>query len=182
MSLQKWLERDAFYSKKLQLKKTRGIWHAIFVFFAHSGDSWFWLIALLLIWFFGNLTWQLRASFLIIGLVFLAIFVLIIKFSIKRPRPEGDWGNIYRAADPHSFPSGHAARAAALAVMALKIGPPWFAILLCLWAPLVGIARVVLGVHYLSDVIIGWLIGIIVAILAIIALLPAMLLVFFSYF
>ena len=173
MSLQKWLQRDAFYSKNLQLKKSKGIWHAICVFFAHSGDSWFWLIALVLIWFLGNSEWHARASFLIIGLVFLAIFVLIIKFSIKRPRPEGDWGNIYRAADPHSFPSGHAARAAALAVMTLSVGPTWFAIVLCLWAPLVGIARVMLGVHYLSDVIIGWLIGIIVGIIAI-AFLPAM--------
>lgn len=173
MSLQRWLERDASYSKNLQLKRKRGVWHAICVFFAHSGDSWFWLIALVLIWFFGNPEWHTRASFLIIGLVFLAICVLIIKFSIKRPRPEGEWGNIYRATDPHSFPSGHAARAAALAVIALRIGPTWFAIVLCLWAPLVGIARVRLGVHYLSDVIIGWLIGIIVAILAI-ALLPVM--------
>lgn len=173
MLLQRWLERDALYSKNLQLKKTKGIWHVTCVIFAHSGDSWFWLIALVLIWFLGNPEWHKRVAFLIIGLVLLAILVLIIKFTIKRPRPEGEWGNIYRAADPHSFPSGHAARAAALAVMALNVGPTWFAIVLCLWAPLVGIARVMLGVHYLSDVIIGWLIGIIVGIIAI-AFQPAM--------
>jgi len=80
---------------------------------------------------------------------------------IRRRRPEGEWGQIYRITDPHSFPSGHAARAFALAILALGLGPVWLACLLVFWAPLVGLARVILGVHYLSDVVVGFLIGII---------------------
>ncbi|MCJ7693891.1 MAG: phosphatase PAP2 family protein [Anaerolineaceae bacterium] len=166
MRLDKILEADARISSKLLHKESKGLWHSISVFFAHSGDSWFWFAALILIWFFGNDAWHNRSAFLSVGLAILAVLVLLMKFTIKRRRPEGEWGNIYRATDPHSFPSGHAARAAALAVMAFGVGPFWFAVSLALWAPLVGIARVRLGVHFLSDVIVGWLIGIMTGIIA----------------
>lgn len=95
------------------------------------------------------------------GAVGLAVLVLLIKFTIKRRRPEGQWGAIYRNTDPHSFPSGHAARTAMLAVIALALGPAWFGILMVIWAPLVSLARVWMGVHYVSDVLAGILLGII---------------------
>lgn len=135
-------------------------------FFAHSGDSWFWLAGLFLIWLLSEGEWRKRAVFLGVGLVFMAIAVIILKFSIRRPRPEGEWGQIYRITDPHSFPSGHAARSAALAVLGLATGPTWFGILLALWAPWVGLSRVALGVHYLLDVVAGWFIGIIMGLMA----------------
>ena len=47
-----------------------------------------------------------------------------------------------------------------LAVMAWGLGPAWFAVVLTLWAPLVALARVRMGVHFLSDVIVGMLLGI----------------------
>ena len=127
--------------------------------FAHSGDSWFWLLGLLLLGFIGSPYWQGRVLALGIGVLITAVLVLTIKFSVRRRRPEGQWGNIYRSTDPHSFPSGHAARAMMLAVMAIGLGPGWLAILLVIWAPLVGLARVAMGVHYLSDVLAGWLLG-----------------------
>jgi membrane-associated phospholipid phosphatase len=36
-----------------------------------------------------------------------------------------------------------------LAVLALGIGPVWLGALLLVWAPLVALARVAMGVHYL---------------------------------
>ncbi len=89
-----------------------------------------------------------------------AIFVLAIKFIIKRSRPAGDWGAIYRNSDPHSFPSGHATRAAMLAVLfwGLQLNP--LAILITIWVFLVSFARVILGVHYLSDIVAGWILGV----------------------
>jgi undecaprenyl-diphosphatase len=84
---------------------------------------------------------------------------MLVKFSVRRRRPEGEWGAIYRKTDPHSFPSGHAARAAMLAMLAAGLGPSWFSLLLALWAPLVILARVAMGVHYLSDVLAGALFG-----------------------
>mgnify|MGYP001080907421 CR=1 FL=1 len=150
---------DARLSKKLRVPDHRH-WLAIFLkFFSHSGDSWFWLAGLFFIWLFGSEAWRERAVFMGIGLTIMAAVVIVMKFAIRRPRPEGEWGQIYRITDPHSFPSGHAARSAALAVMAACAGPEWFALAVILWAPWVGISRVALGVHYVSDVVVGWLVG-----------------------
>jgi membrane-associated phospholipid phosphatase len=131
------------------------------VVFAHSGDSWFWLAGLILVAIFGEKTWKIWAMILSGSILALAVFVLSLKFMIRRRRPEGEWGQIYRITDPHSFPSGHAARAFSLAILAIGLGPIWLAWMLVFWAPLVGLARVILGVHYLSDVVVGFIIGII---------------------
>ena len=157
--LKAFLKADAKLSKALRVPDHRH-WLAVFLkFFAHSGDSWFWLAGLFLVWLFGADAWRERAVFIGIGLTIMAIVVILLKFAIRRPRPEGEWGQIYRITDPHSFPSGHAARSAALVVMAACAGPEWFAWAVLLWAPWVGISRVALGVHYVSDVIAGWLVG-----------------------
>jgi undecaprenyl-diphosphatase len=96
----------------------------------------------------------------------LAGVVLAIKFLVRRKRPEGEWGGIYRNTDPHSFPSGHAARAFLIAVVASALAPPWWLILLLwVWAPLVSLARVAMGVHYLSDVIAGAVVGAVIALI-----------------
>jgi len=164
--LEKILALDARWTSALLVKRQGSLWRGLLIFFAHSCDSWFWLVGLILVWFLGSPAWRARAAFMAIGLTLLAVLVLMLKFTIRRPRPDGQWGRIYRQTDPHSFPSGHAARAAALAVMAIGIGPTWFAVLLCFWAPLVGLSRIALGVHYVSDVVIGWLIGLIMGALA----------------
>jgi undecaprenyl-diphosphatase len=126
---------------------------------AHSGDSWFWLLGLLLVWWLGTDYWKQRAVALGVGILVSALVVMAIKFSVRRSRPEGQWGKIYRSTDPHSFPSGHAARSMMLAVMALGMGPLWLGLVLLAWAPLVSLARVMLGVHYPSDVIAGMALG-----------------------
>ncbi len=164
----KLLQWDAKYSKALHITNPNSFVGLLLKFFAHSGDSWFWLAGLGAVFFLTGNDWHQRVFFLTSGLVIMAIAVILLKFTIRRPRPEGDWGQIYRLTDPHSFPSGHAARSAVLAVMGLAVGPPWFTILLILWAPWVGIARVALGVHYLSDILAGWLVGGAMGVLAII--------------
>jgi undecaprenyl-diphosphatase len=133
--------------------------------FAHSGDSWFWIAGLFILWLLTKGFLHTTAAFFAVSIIFQACFVLAIKFLIRRRRPDGEWGEIYRKTDPHSFPSGHAVRAFMLAVLAwgLHLYPLfWF---LLIWAPLVSLARVSLGVHYLVDVIAGWLLGLILALL-----------------
>lgn len=126
---------------------------------AHSGDSWFWLLGLGLLWWLGDAGWSQRAVLMVAGILLTAAVVMVIKFTVRRSRPAGEWGRIYRSTDPHSFPSGHAARAVMLAVLGAALGPPWLGVVLLVWAPLVGLARVVLGVHYPSDVVAGMVLG-----------------------
>ncbi len=133
------------------------------IFFAHSGDSWFILLALFIVWLVTDDPWHHAMAVMAASTIALAVIVLIIKFSIRRRRPEGDWGAVYRKSDPHSFPSGHAARTIMLATLGLLLGPTWFGLVLILWAPLVSIARVALGVHYFSDIFAGALLGVFAA-------------------
>jgi undecaprenyl-diphosphatase len=152
------LEWDAILSAKLRMSQTSPWWKLI-AFLAHSGDSWFWMVGLIILWLVGDQHWHKTGALMAAGVGGLAVFVLAVKFTIRRQRPPGDWGAIYRNTDPHSFPSGHAARAGLLASMAMGLGPLWFGILLMLWAPLVSISRVATGVHYLSDIIVGLILG-----------------------
>jgi len=153
------LDWDRRLSVRLQLK-SRGPLRASAIFFAHSGDSWFWFIGLALTLLLGSQAWKTLALIMTGAIITTALFVLFLKFTINRPRPEGTWGGIYRKTDPHSFPSGHAARAFLLMVIGIGAAPPWFAIVVAVWAPLVALARVSMGVHYLSDIAAGALIGV----------------------
>lgn len=157
------LELDARLSNQVHVADKPGALRAISVFFAHSGDSWFWAIGLLALWLSGDSFWKEWAVVQLGSISLLAAMVLLIKFRIKRKRPEGEWGRVYRFSDPHSFPSGHAARAFLIATIATGLGPPGLAAVLWIWAPLVALARVAMGVHYVSDIIAGALFGVIVA-------------------
>jgi len=130
------------------------------ILLAHSGDSPLWIVGLSLTLWLGSDRWRYEAGVDLIGVGVTAGVVMLIKFAVRRPRPIGEWGQGYRRLDPHSFPSGHAARAAMLAVIAVALGPAWWAVALIVWAPLVGLARVAIGVHYLSDVAAGMLCGV----------------------
>ena len=161
MSLARILELDARLSTRMRVAERPGLFRNLCSFFAHSGDSWFWWSGLALLCWQGNHFWRPWALTVLLAIVGLAVLVLAIKFTIRRRRPEGEWGALYRTTDPHSFPSGHAARAVLIAMLAIGLGPAWLAILLCVWAPLVALARVAMGVHYLSDVVAGGVLGVI---------------------
>ncbi|HUF00244.1 MAG TPA: phosphatase PAP2 family protein [Anaerolineales bacterium] len=159
------LELDARLSNQMRVAEKPGALRAIAVFFAHSGDSWFWAIGLFALWISGDAFWKEWAVVQFGSISLLAVLVLAIKFRVRRRRPEGEWGRIYRHTDPHSFPSGHAARAFLIATIATGLGPSWLAIALWIWSPLVSLARVAMGVHYLSDIIAGALFGILIALI-----------------
>jgi undecaprenyl-diphosphatase len=156
----KLLELDAHYTQRLRIAEKPGPLRSLAIVFAHSGDSWFWLLGSGLLWWLGSDGWRWRAQVMILGILVTAVLVMSVKFIVRRQRPAGEWGSIYRKTDPHSFPSGHAARAALLAVIAIGVGPGWFGALLLVWAPMVTLARVAMGLHYLSDVLAGVCFGI----------------------
>jgi membrane-associated phospholipid phosphatase len=157
----KWLQRDIAWSQRLRLDNGRRWPRILAAVLAHSGDSWFWALGLLAVMATGSpeaRAWSLHA---LVSIAVLAAVVLTVKLLIRRRRPEGSWGAIYRVTDPHSFPSGHAARAVLLAVLAAGLGPAWLAAILIAWAPLVALARVAMGLHYVSDILGGAVLGLI---------------------
>lgn len=158
--MQRFLAWDERLSARLRVAEKPGFLRSAAAFFAHSGDSWFWLLALAVVWFAGDAAWKYRALVLAAGILVTAVIVLSLKFTFRRSRPEGDWGDIYRKTDPHSFPSGHAARAFLLPVLAWGVGPGWLFITLMVWGPLVALARVAMGVHYVSDIAAGIVVGV----------------------
>jgi undecaprenyl-diphosphatase len=160
------LELDARLSARMRVAGRPGFIRSLAIILAHSGDSWFWWAGLGLLWWLGNSFWRPWALTVLLSIIALAVIVLAIKFTIRRRRPEGDWGGVYRKTDPHSFPSGHAARVILIAVLAIGMGPGWLALVICIWAPLVALARVAMGVHYLSDIVAGFGLGAVAGVLS----------------
>ncbi len=168
MSFSNLLEIDARWSNKLRIAERPGVLRTLAAIFAHSGDSWFWGLGLAIVWWQGDQSWKAWALKMLAAIVVTGLLVMTLKLIFRRRRPEGHWGGIYRKTDPNSFPSGHAARAALLAVLIPAWGPPWMAPLAIVWGPLVALARVAMGVHYISDVVAGMLLGFVVSVFALI--------------
>ncbi len=153
------LEIDHRLTAQLQFDDESRVERRLVGLGAHSGDSWLILLGLGFIWLMGDPSWHALAIRMIVAVIVLAIFVGLIKFTVRRKRPEGDWGQIYRKTDPHSFPSGHAARTTLLVVLALGWGPAWLGLLAFVWAIAVSLSRIAMGLHYVSDVVVGACIG-----------------------
>ena len=165
MTFSDFLLKDAELSQRIRIPDNKLVLKNTASLLAHSGDSWFLGAGLALFWIFGPMSWRPDIQLLFIGIVFTAVAVLVLKFSIKRPRPEGEWGQIYRSTDPHSFPSGHAARAIMLTTIMLLSGYAWIGAGMLIWAILVDLSRVGLGVHYYSDILAGTGIGVLMGVL-----------------
>lgn len=93
---------------------------------------------------------------------------LILKHHFKRNRP-ADFFAAFEASikpsDQFSFPSGHTAAAF---VMAIQISAyfPSLIMIAFMWALSIGIARILLGVHFLGDIIAGVFLGLFSTMLA----------------
>jgi undecaprenyl-diphosphatase len=157
--LENLLEIDRRWSARISFAERPAALRSMGALLAHSGDSWFWGAGLAALWVLGDPDQKQWAVRLVIGIFATALIVIALKFLIRRQRPEGEWGSIYRRTDPHSFPSGHAARATMLAVLAIGMGPAWLIPIMLVWAPLVTLSRVAMDLHYLSDALAGVVLG-----------------------
>ncbi|WP_428773066.1 phosphatase PAP2 family protein [Vibrio sp.] len=135
---------------------------------SHTGDGHLYLLMGLMAWATGG---GRGLAFLTAGLVAFAIelpFYWLIKNGFKRRRPE-ELSSQLRAyikpSDRYSLPSGHTA---AGFVMAILIGHfyPLMGGLALVWAVLIGTSRILLGVHFLTDVVLGAALGMASALVA----------------
>jgi membrane-associated phospholipid phosphatase len=126
---------------------------------AHSGDSAIIIPAFGVLWAVDGFSLQSYVLSLAAAFAGTVVLTSALKWGFRRGRPKGDWGGLYRRTDPHSFPSGHASRTVALCLTAFGRHWPLAGALLLLWSLLVGYARVAMGVHYVLDVLAGYLLG-----------------------
>ncbi|WP_432786430.1 hypothetical protein AAEX37_00544 [Oligella sp. MSHR50489EDL] len=85
----------------------------------------------------------------------------VLKNSIKRDRPcykIVDVVSLVTPSDKFSFPSGHTAAAFVFAGIIVSLYP-FLAVPAYLFATLVGLSRVILGVHYPGDIVAGMVLG-----------------------
>jgi len=86
----------------------------------------------------------------------------VLKNSLRRNRPQAALQNFRSTitpSDKFSFPSGHTSAAFMMATLLGFYCTPLMIPLYC-WAALVGFSRVVLGVHFPTDTLVGAILGI----------------------
>lgn len=110
-------------------------------------------------WCFDQMVGLRVGMVLLLGSTFNTFF----KFLFHNPRPF--WISDRVAAYSHEtsfgIPSGHAQIAASVwGWLAVEVKQRWFKILLWVLVFLIGVSRLYLGVHFLSDVVFGWLLGV----------------------
>ena len=134
-------------------------------YLSKTGDGQLYLVAI------GALYWHEGIESLCLQAVLLAFLIerpiyFVLKNSLKRNRPEAaliNFRSIITPSDQFSFPSGHTSAAFMMATLLGYYFPPLI-VPLCCWATLVGCSRVVLGVHFPTDILVGVILGISTAI------------------
>ncbi|PTS79328.1 phosphatase PAP2 family protein [Aeromonas sp. HMWF036] len=123
---------------------------------SRTGDGPLYAVLAALLWWQGEAERELVRLALLAFAIELPLYLLL-KNSLKRQRPVG-LPVFITPSDRYSLPSGHTAAAFLMATI-LVTGFPLWAPLLFGWAALVGASRLLLGVHYLSDLVAGALLG-----------------------
>ncbi|MCF7971907.1 MAG: phosphatase PAP2 family protein [Methylococcaceae bacterium] len=130
-------------------------------FMSKTGDGQLYTLIILLLLLREGIENQLLQTILLALLIERPLY-FVLKNGFKRNRPEAalaDFTSIITPSDKFSFPSGHTSAAFLMATL-LGFFMPSVAIPLYCWAALVGFSRVVLGVHFPTDILVGVILGV----------------------
>ena len=126
-----------------------------------AGDGWLWLAVAVVVLLAGGP--QRFDAITVAGTAAMSGIAVfwVLKRSARRTRPcaieRHCWANLLPP-DQFSFPSGHSITAFACSVP-LALFYPAFAVLFLFCALSIAASRVILGLHFLSDVLVGCLLG-----------------------
>ena len=124
---------------------------------SHTGDGPLYLLIALAL---AGLDGSRGLSFLTTGLTIFALelpLYLLLKNFIRRERPRG-LPVFIRPSDRYSLPSGHTAAAFVMASLVAAYYPEASGGAY-LWAVFIGASRLLLGVHFLTDLVAGGVLG-----------------------
>ncbi|WP_227521921.1 phosphatase PAP2 family protein [Bacillus solitudinis] len=135
-------------------------------FFTHAGGATFTIGLTVILCLFTNDLLKYSAFVAAISLLVSHLIVMLVKRSLPRHRPYLEFPGAIVVENPfkdHSFPSGHTTAIFSVTVP-FMVEFPLFILPLLILSTLVGISRIVLGLHYPSDVMAGAVIGTIISI------------------
>jgi undecaprenyl-diphosphatase len=158
---QRWLKRDRDWARLAHRYSSHPKLLRCWLLASRVGDGMLWFGLMLGLPLLDHLRGPLVAQQMVeLGLVNLTLY-LALKRIVGRPRPYAECSDIRictRSVDTFSFPSGHTLHAVSYAIL-LGWHYPLFSTPLWSLALLVASSRVTLGLHYLSDVMVGAGIG-----------------------
>jgi undecaprenyl-diphosphatase len=165
VALESLLEWDRRWTRRLNASVGVAPVRVLFRIVSRLGDGVFWYSVMLALSITqGRAGLETALRMLAAGMIGLGIYKLL-KSRTTRPRPYRVLRGIRAGIDPldaFSFPSGHTLHAVAFTVVAVSQLPA-LAPVLVPFTLLVALSRVVLGLHYPSDVLAGAAVGALVA-------------------
>jgi undecaprenyl-diphosphatase len=162
-----WLERELWIARERAVAlwmhgaATRAWVVRLLDLVSRVGDGWLWYA--IIVWLpitHGAVGTSASVRMIGVGAVNVVLYK-IIKRWIARPRPYRTCPGIRacaRSLDEFSFPSGHTLHSVAFSLI-LTVYYPMLGLFVWPFTLLVAVSRIILGLHYPSDVVVGGLIG-----------------------
>jgi undecaprenyl-diphosphatase len=159
LAFQRFDRAELRFCRYLNRSSGYGTVRGFFAAVSWLGNGWFWY-ALIVVLPMLEGRWLASIQMAATGAVGLALYKLIKQHAV-RERPFITHPAIHCAAAPldrYSFPSGHTLHAVSFSWIASSYYPEWAAPLL-VFSVLVALSRVILGLHYPTDVAAGAVLG-----------------------
>lgn len=153
---------DVFILEFVNLSYHNFILDNLSLIISNMGLIYFWVIISIVLYLFGDKKGKSIAKKMIVVLVVTTILTQLIKIIVMRPRPYTELSNLILLdlGTDYSFPSGHTSTSTAMAYVLSREYKRW---ILMLIPVIVGFSRLYIGVHYPSDVLGGFLLGLVIA-------------------